>query len=251
MPAYPGDSAERIAAALARVPATDSSVAGVTKRLLDFFTSGEIDKGTRLPPERALAESMGVGRSAIRESLAALEILGVVDVKPGSGTYLRGGASELLPQTLSWGMLLSEPQTRDLIETRGELEIAAARLAAARIGDAELRLLEQHLDAMRTHQDDPVRFIEADLKFHLQVAESSGNKVVFDLLQSIRSLLRIWVERGLRSESEAHLAYDEHREVLDALRTHDPARAQAAMQHHMQTAGARLSATIEAHPAEA
>ena len=66
---------------------------------MDLFTSGSIQPGTRLPPERHLATVLGVGRSAVREALAALEILGIVDVRPGSGTYLRGTASELLPQT--------------------------------------------------------------------------------------------------------------------------------------------------------
>nr|WP_235472331.1 GntR family transcriptional regulator [Frigoribacterium sp. Leaf44] len=57
--------------------------------------------GSRLPPERQLAERLGVGRSAVREALAALEILGIVTVRPGSGTYLRDQTSELLPTTLS------------------------------------------------------------------------------------------------------------------------------------------------------
>src|SRR3712207_6728276 len=74
-----------------------TAVSEVTRRLMDYFMSGNIEPGERLPPERRLAISMGVGRSAIREALTALEILGVVHVRPGSGTYLRGTVSELLP----------------------------------------------------------------------------------------------------------------------------------------------------------
>jgi DNA-binding transcriptional MocR family regulator len=90
--------------------ASTTAVTEVTRRLLDFFTTGTVAPGDRLPPERQLRRSMGVGRSAVREALAALEVLGVVDVRPGSGTYLRGRASELLPQTLSWGILIGEPR---------------------------------------------------------------------------------------------------------------------------------------------
>src|SRR6476661_2311336 len=89
-----------------------SAVSEVTRRLLTYFTSDAIQPGDRLPPERQLALTLGVGRSAVREALAALEILGVVTVRPGSGTYLRGKASELLPQTLSWGMLIGTPPPR-------------------------------------------------------------------------------------------------------------------------------------------
>lgn len=75
-----------------------SVVSEVAERLLTYFTSGDIAPGTRLPAERQLAAPLGVGRSAVREALAALEILGIVVVRPGSGTYLRDGISELLPE---------------------------------------------------------------------------------------------------------------------------------------------------------
>src|SRR3954447_4778056 len=134
MPAYRDDQSAEITAALGALP-SGSAVSVVATRLLDLFTGGSIAAGTRLPPERELAGSLEVVRSAVREALAALEILGVVDVRPGSGTYLRGNASELLPQTLSWGMMLGQPKTLELIEVRGALEIYAARLAAERISD--------------------------------------------------------------------------------------------------------------------
>ena len=125
-----------------------SVVSEVAERLLGYFTSGEIAVGTRLPAERTLAASLGVGRSAVREALAALEILGIVVVKPGSGTYLRDGISELLPRTLSWGLMLGEPRTRELIELRSGLEVQAVQLAAARVTDASLERMRADLVAM-------------------------------------------------------------------------------------------------------
>ncbi|MFC0682296.1 FadR/GntR family transcriptional regulator [Lysobacter korlensis] len=244
MPAYPGDDADRISAALGTVP-SGTAVSTVAKRLLDSFTSGDIEAGTRLPAERQLAASLGIGRSAVREALAALEILGIVDVRPGSGTYLRGNASELLPETLSWGIMLSAGRTAELIELRGELEVFAARKAAERISPRDLDQLRKHLKGMHDNLTDRSRFIESDLKFHLQLARSAGNQVLFDLLQSIRSLLRLWVERGLDSQSDAELAYQEHAEVLTAIEQGDPDAVTAAMRHHMRTAADRLMRTID------
>jgi GntR family transcriptional repressor for pyruvate dehydrogenase complex len=232
-----------MSAAIGSVP-TGTAVSAVAKRLLDYFTSGEIEAGTRLPPERQLAASLGIGRSAVREALAALEILGIVDVRPGSGTYLRGSASELLPETLNWGLMLAAPRTQELIAVRGQLEIFAARLATETITEAQLRQLAQHLDSMRDNVASRTKFIEADLKFHLQIAQAAGNQVLLDLLQSIRSLLRVWVERGLESDNDAQQALDEHDRVYAALLARDPDAVEAAMKSHMETASTRLTRTI-------
>jgi GntR family transcriptional repressor for pyruvate dehydrogenase complex len=243
VPAFPDQPTDGISAALTAIP-TGSAVSAVAKRLLDLFTSGDIAAGTRLPPERQLATTLGIGRSAVREALAALEILGIVDVRPGSGTYLRGTASELLPETLSWGLMIGAPRTAELSGVRGELEAMATRLAAEHIADSDLAQMAQHLQTMRENLDNPTRFIEADLKFHLQIARVAGNKVLLDLLQSIRSLLRVWAERGLRRGEDAEAALREHTEIHAALIARDAAAAERAMRLHMTTASTRLGRTL-------
>jgi GntR family transcriptional repressor for pyruvate dehydrogenase complex len=223
-----------------------SVVSEVAERLLAYFTSGEIAPGTRLPAERQLAASLGVGRSAVREALAALEILGIVVVRPGSGTYLRDGVSELLPRTLSWGLMLGEPRTRELVELRGGLEVQAVQLAALRITPQALERLRASLDIMAQNLADLAAFVEADAAFHREIAAGSGNQVLQELLQSIRSLLRIWVDRALTDEGHAAAALAEHREIFRALEAGDPGAAAAAMQSHMETAARRLLAGFEA-----
>jgi GntR family transcriptional repressor for pyruvate dehydrogenase complex len=243
MPAYPKSSSEGIAASIGSL-AGSSPVSAVAKRLLETFTRGDIEPGTRLPPERQLAATLGVGRSAVREALAALELLGIVDVRPGSGTYLRGSASELLPQTLSWGLMLDEPRTKELIEVRGALEIYAARLAASRISGEALERLKGHLDDMRAHLSNLNAFVEADLQFHSELARSIDNTVLLDLLQSIRSLLRVWADRAVQQPEEAKVAIEEHAAVYAAIATRDPDAAASAMAVHMNTAGARLAGSV-------
>ncbi|WP_286307606.1 FadR/GntR family transcriptional regulator [Agromyces mangrovi Wang et al. 2018] len=239
MPVFRDDSPAEITAALTALPAR-SSVAVVAERLLELFTSGSIAAGTRLPPERQLAATLEVGRSAVREALAALEILGIVDVRPGSGTYLRGTASELLPQTLSWGMLIGEHRTSELLEVRSGLEIYVARLAAERLTDDELARLSAHLDEMAEAADDLHAFVAADLAFHQDLARAADNGVLLDLLQIVRSLLRVWVDRAVQDPSHAATALAEHRAVYDALAARDADRAASAMAAHMATASARL-----------
>ena len=245
MPVFRNDSSAEIAAALGALP-TGSAVSVVATRLLDLFTSGSIAPGTRLPPERQLAASLEVGRSAVREALAALEILGIVDVRPGSGTYLRGTASELLPQSLSWGMLIGERSTTELLELRSGLEIYVARLAADRLTEAQLASLQRHLERMRGSIDDLRAFVKADLAFHHELAESADNSMLLDLLQIVRSLLRVWVDRAVQDEAHARTALEEHEAVYRALAAHDGDAAASAMAAHMATASARLSQFTEA-----
>ena len=245
VPAHPGSDPDELRRALGGSVRGASAVSEVTRRLLDHFTSGRIAAGTRLPPERELAASMGVGRSAIREALAALEILGVVDVRPGSGTYLRGSVSELLPQTLSWGMLLGEPRTRELIEVRAGLEVQVARLAATAGTPEALAALDGHLEAMRASEDSFAEFVAADLRFHQALAQSTGNALLDEMLQSVRSLLRVWVERGLNDVEHARLTCREHAAILVALRARDPQGAADAMSTHMDSAGHRLLLTLD------
>lgn len=230
--------------ALGRVD-SGSVVTEVAERLMAAFTSGQVAAGSRLPSERTLAANLGVGRSAVREALAALEILGIVIVRPGSGTYLRGGASELLPRTLSWGLMLGEPRTRDLVELRSGLEVQAAELAALHITEDAVDNLARHLMTMNTSTRDFEAFREADAHFHREIALASGNTVLEDILQSIRSLLRIWVDRGLRDQTQADAAAREHAEVFEAIKSRDPAAARRVMEKHMRTASGRLLTDFE------
>ncbi|AXX30032.1 FadR family transcriptional regulator [Actinosynnema pretiosum subsp. pretiosum] len=251
MPAFSKDPITGLPEAIGDVHTGGSLAAGVAQALLAHFTQGGVSAGERLPPERALASALGVGRSAVREALAALELLGVVVVKPGSGTYLRGDASELLPKTLSWGLMLGEPQTQELIEVRHGLETYAVRLAASRVGDEELARLGGYVDTMRASVDDLERFVEADMMFHMDIGHIAGNEVLHHLLQSIRSLIRVWVERGLRDRPHAELSIQEHSRVLEALRARDPQAAAEAMAAHMTTAGLRLSSSLPSRGARA
>lgn len=241
MPAYPGDRSVEITAALGALP-SGTPVSEVARRLLDLFTGGSIAPGTRLPPERQLSVTLGVGRSAVREALAALEILGIVDVRAGSGTYLRGTASELLPQTLRWGLLIGERNTTELLELRSGLEIYVARLAAGRSDQAACTTLDNCVERMRETVTELKAFARADFEFHDALAVIAGNAVLIDLLHVVRSLLQVYAERAVHDEVEARIAIDEHDRVFRAVVAGDEDAAASAMAVHMATASSRLSA---------
>ncbi len=244
MPAFSENDPLNIRLELESVP-PGSPASVVARQLVQLLTAGDLAPGSRLPAERILAERLGVGRSAVREALAALEILGIVQVRPGSGTYLRGGTSELLPTTLSWGLMLASDRTHELLEVRSSLERTAAALAAARATDSELDRLKQYLERQAASLGDPKAFIDADVRFHVHIARIASNEVLADLLQSLRSLLRVWADRGVRTRAGSEAAYEEHRRVYEAMRRRDISGTEAAMHEHMETASTRILSASE------
>lgn len=240
MPAF-HDSPAEIVSALEALP-SGTPVTEVARRLLELFTGGSVEPGTRLPPERQLAATLEVGRSAVREALAALEILGIVEVRPGSGTYLGGRVSDLLPQTLRWGLLIGQKSTEELLELRSGLEIYTARLAAGRATPEAAAAIEQALERMRGRVNNLKAFAKADRQFHEALGAAAGNSVLNDQIHVVQALLQVYADRAVHDEASALRALEEHEAILTAVAARDEDVAASAMALHMATASARLLA---------
>lgn len=217
----------------------------ITQQILELASSGEIGPSRRLPAERRLAERFGVGRAAIREALAALETLGVLETRIGAGSYFKEGARELLPQTIEWGLVLGRPETADLVEARTIMELASAGLAAERATDEEIARLNVILLDMEEHVGDPGAFIDADVRFHIEIARMARNSVIERMLTSIRSLLEVWIRRASSGEEAVRATLIEHHRIVDAISSRASDFATAAMRVHMTSAADRLRATLE------
>lgn len=221
----------------------------VARALLDAVFSGQITPGTRMPSERQLAESFGVGRFVVREALKSLGLLGLLEVRQGDGTYVRSPDSSLLPRVVEWGLLVGEQRTSDLVETRQHLEPVTARLAAERRTDEQLRDIRTHLHGMRDAATNDV-FVDADVAFHLSIASATGNTVLSNMMASIASLLNVWIRNVVEAAESTEPSYREHVPIYEAIAASDPAAAGEAMRSHMDGASCRLNAAIEAHSLE-
>ncbi len=239
MPAYPTSDAHLICDALVPLRA-GSGASAVTSSLLELFTSGSIAPGSRLPPERRLAEVLGVSRSAVREALATLDTLGVVETRPGAGTFLRSERSAVLPESIRWGMLVGERDVEELVELRSALEIHAAWLAAERSGAATAALLAPHLARAAASLDVVTEFIAADREFHRELARATGNTTLQDVLDTTHGLLRSRAMGRTDVRHHAAAALEEHRAVHAAIAAGDPEAAASAMRAHMRSAAALL-----------
>lgn len=221
--------------------------AEIARRLVDYLLSGGIEPGGRIPSERQLAEAFGVGRSAVREAIAALALIGLIEVRHGDGTYLKRPDSPLLPQVVEWGLLLGEKRTADLVEARQKIEVDIAGLAAQRRTDEDIADLARILSRMEWEARDDAAvgaFVDADVEFHLRLAEAARNSALRDVLSGIQALLRAWIGRVI-GEGHRDLSYREHVPVLEAVKARDVQGAEAAMDAHMQAAAQRLRAALD------
>jgi GntR family transcriptional repressor for pyruvate dehydrogenase complex len=216
----------------------------VTRRLLDYLISGQVKPGERLPSERQLAETLGVGRSHVRQAVKSLTVLGLVDARQGDGTYLKRTDSPLLPLAIEWGLLLGAKRSQDLVEARAELEILLAGLAAERRDEASLAELRECVEIMQRTKDND-EFVRADVAFHLAIARSTGNQSLYQIMKSIRSLMQVWIQRVAYAPGTRPATWAEHAAVFQAIEVRDAAAARQAMIGHMEGAAGRLQSTLE------
>jgi len=216
---------------LRRLEPTESVSVAVAGELLNYLLSGQLAEGERLPSERELTEILGVGRSAVREALKPLALLGIVEIRQGSGTYFRGTTSELLPRVIEWSLLLGDRSVSELVEARATVEQAMARLAAKHRDDAQLARMAAAIETMSAR--DGETFSAADGQFHVCISEASQNRVLAGILSSIRELQRKWIETVVDHESDLDALFHLHEEIFAAIRDQDEERAERAMQAHM------------------
>lgn len=224
---------------LAPAPREETSLV-VARNLLNFLLTSDLRRGDRLPSERVLAEAAGVSRPVIREALKALGFLGLLDVRPGDGTFLADTQSALLPKVIQWSMLLGEKPTHDVIQARTYIEVAVARVAATQRTDEDIEELRGHLETMLGAGKDRAAFRDGDVAFHLALATASDNVVFTDLLNSMRALLDDWSSRTLEASEDLEPYYHEHFAVFEAVEAQDPDAASDAMASHMAKALDRL-----------
>ncbi|MGA0569022.1 FadR/GntR family transcriptional regulator [Rathayibacter sp. KR2-224] len=203
-------------------------------KIKEMITSGRLAPGGRLPPEKELSESLGLSRSSLREAVKALEVIRVLDVRRGDGTYVTSLEPRLLLEALSFVVDLHDDRSvLEIFGVRRILEPAAASLAAPRITDEQLGALDDLLERAAVGGDVEM-LVQHDLEFHRAISAACGNDYLAQLIESISSdtvRARIW--RGLTQEGATERTIAEHRAILGALRQRDAELAAAHSLTHI------------------
>jgi GntR family transcriptional regulator, transcriptional repressor for pyruvate dehydrogenase complex len=206
----------------------------IVQQIEASIQKGELTEGSQLPAERDLARQFGVSRTAVREAIKALQEKGLVDAFPGRGTFVTNGKSNSLQRSLGQIIKGDEPDGwASLVEFREILEPEIAALAASRASKQDVTALKEACDVMDHAKGDPDAFIEADLDFHLALAEAARNPIVLSLIDSIVGLLREQRLQIFRVQGGPERGQLHHRQIFEAVERHLPERARAAMRAHL------------------
>jgi GntR family transcriptional regulator, transcriptional repressor for pyruvate dehydrogenase complex len=246
LPASPGVSAsapERDPAALRlggelrrRQPKTSERIA---RDLASHIVDNQLVPGTMLPPERDMIETLGVGRTTLREALRLLETRGVITIKSGprGGPVVRRPRPADLSEALTLILEFEQSSLRDVFEARVALEPMLARLAARNILPAQLDTIQETIDSMTGNLANHDLFLDENQRFHSLVAEVAGNTVLCVFTETLKTVADgalIGVRYTLNRRRAVAAA---HQRIVDALRAHDEDAAAEMMTQHLDEAG--------------
>ncbi len=209
---------------------TDTLVGSLVTVVRRLIVDGDIEAGGKIN-ELAMAQQLGVSRSALRESVRLLEQSGLVVIEPNRGVFVRR---------------VSLKEALDLFDVRAGLARTAGSLAATRAGQPELDRLgslhEQLVDARRRADFDT--YYETNLLFHATLFSATGNDRLANLDAMMSGELQLFRRRNLGNEGQLDASVAEHARILDAIRARDPARAGRTFEKHVLTGKQRMLHTM-------
>lgn len=204
----------------------------VADRLRAQIGEGHLVAGDVLPTERVLTEQLHVGRSSVREALRMLESQGLIE-SHGSGVFVVAELPNPLNQSLSLLLSLDQSDLHELYEMRMLLEGELAALAAERRTEEDLGRMLTALQEMREGLESEERYIGADVRFHLAIADATQNRFALHMMSAIRELFHRALTSVYSIPGSAEKSVEQHRRILDAIAGRRPKEARERMQEHL------------------
>lgn len=205
----------------------------IADRIGALIASGEFPPGSRLPPERDLAGQLRVSRTSVREALIALELSGLIDIRMGSGIYVK--AQTPVHRAMHAARSGEDTGPFEQLRARWLIEGETAALAAKHASGTDIKILRELNRKLLTVQ--PQDRIAPDRQFHVKIAESAGNSalaLVVDFLWQLREgPLFAQIERHFHTAELSRRTIDDHTSIVDAIAGHDASGARRAMRAHL------------------
>ncbi|MBO8168619.1 MAG: FadR family transcriptional regulator [Thermoanaerobacteraceae bacterium] len=211
----------------------------IVSQIKDLIVEGSLSPGDKLLSERELAETLKVSRTSVREALSALEIAGLVEVRPGEGTFIRRANLDTIIEPLALMFLLERDRVQEVLEVRKALEVEAIGLATERAEDEDFEKIKDALDEMEEALKTGKNGAKADLHFHYTIAEASKNTMLIRLMNTIydtmTQAMHVYQELWLSHPKETpERLFREHQKMVDAMMARDWAKARKLMFDHLE-----------------
>ena len=209
----------------------------IVEQIGQLVAEGHLKPGDRLPSERELVERFQVSRASIREAISALEMMGLIEVRSGEGTYIRQVNIDSVVAPLAWMLFIEKDTELELYEARKILEVQAAGLAAERAEEDEINEMFEALEVMRMDLQVQRLGEDADHHFHYAIARATHNKILFRLMNTISDTMRKTLKTSrsklYEDKNTPEKLYQEHYFLYEAIKNHDVERAQKLMLDHL------------------
>ncbi len=207
-----------------------SVVQGAISKIKQLIDDEYFKFGDKLPPERELAKILGISLPSLREALRALSILGIAEMRPGSGTYLRSSLSKWSSDPFSLLFHLSKPVHIDLFEARMGIEGVIVELAAKKRKEEDLRKMEKALQAMRSNAENKKEYIKFELQFHQAIIRAAHNTILEDFMEKMYKVLFESRKKTVEQLRDVYReSYLDHYQIYRHIRGGNPKRARQAM----------------------
>lgn len=211
-----------------------SVVESAIERIHDLIKNNDLKEGDRLPPERQLAEMLGISRNSLREAIRVLDMLGVLRVDHGSGMVLdTSRVSDSVTLHLSFALLLEKEKLRELFEARIAIETECAALAAERATAEEVAALRATFEELAASGSDRSGGIQAELRLHALIAKAAKNAVLEKMLSSLGDILRESRETTVPPSGVSAETIESQSRIIAAIEGRDAAAARDLMRRHI------------------
>lgn len=209
----------------------------IVYQIKSLIKEGKLLPGEKLPPERTLADSLGVGRSSLREAINILETLGFVEIRKRQGIFIRSVSSPIMSDPLIQILEEDESKLYELYELRKDIESASTYMAAKLRTKADLATMREFLKRMERDVQKSRLSLSDDVAFHLAIARSTHNFLRVHILKNILDLaddyMGLIVQKLNEEKTNNYLVVEQHKKIFQAIQKGDQEGARTLMYDHL------------------
>ncbi len=209
-------------------------IIGQIKKLI---VDGKLQPGDKLLSERELSEKLNVSRASVREAFSALEMMGIISIRPGEGSFVRQVSFEGMLEPLSFILQMEIEDIMQLLEVRKILEVETAALAALRATHEDLEDIHRAIISMKEELRRGEVGDTADARFHFAIAKAANNPILIKVMNTISDLMNTSFRSSRQKlfliENMPAVLYNAHFEIYEAISDHNPSLARLRMREHL------------------
>jgi GntR family transcriptional repressor for pyruvate dehydrogenase complex len=219
----------------------------VYKQLVSLISSGELKPGDKIPSERELAADMGISRQSIREALNRAEVMRLIEVRQGEGSFILSSVNESLKPPLTLIMEKEVERIFDFLEIRKLVEGWCAEKAAVEANGDELENMQEILDKMKKVAAKDKQWEAMDLELHLSFAKATHNVIAVHIMEALKSNFRPFFKftKSMPSSERIDVLWQHHYEIFSAIKQKDPVTAKKKVIAHLNFIEEKLKADME------